>query len=101
MRARLAPGAVVFAGAMLTTVVLPYQAYEVTGSTFGVGMLAAVEIVPVVGLALAAGALADALAPRRALGLAALGALGAGAALIVNALLDHPHVWVLYVAALL
>src|SRR4051794_37956191 len=99
MRARLAPAAVVFAGAMLTTVVLPYQTYEVTGSTFGVGMLAAVEVVPVVALALAAGAVADALAPRRALALAALGAVAAGAALVVNALLDHPHVWVVYVAA--
>jgi len=101
MRSRLAPGAVVFAGAMLTTVVLPYQAYELTGSTIGVGMLSAAEVVPVVALALAAGAAADALEPRRALALAQVGALAAGAALVVNALLDRPHAWILYVAAFL
>src|SRR6478672_6744330 len=101
MRPRFAPEAVVFAGAMLTTVVLPYQAYEVTGSTFWVGVLAAIEVVPIVALALAAGAVADALAPRRALILAELFALAAGAALVVNALLDRPHAWILYVAAFL
>jgi len=55
MRERLAPATLLFAGAMLTTVVLPYQAYELTGSALAVGALAAAEVAPVVALALAAG----------------------------------------------
>src|SRR5947209_1329676 len=86
---------------MLTAVALPYQTYELTGSSFAVGMIGAAQVVPMVGLALVTGALADALDRRRLVMIAEAGAAVAGALLVGNALLDHPHVWVLYAAALL
>jgi MFS family permease len=59
-----------FAGSMLTAVALPFQVYELTGSTLAVGLLGLAEIVPLL-----------------------------VTALLGNALLADPHVWLLYVAA--
>src|SRR4051794_12964084 len=101
MRARLAGQGVLFAGSMLTSVVLPYQTYDLTGSTFAVGMLSLAELLPVVALALVAGVLADSLGDRRRLALAQAGGAIAGAALVANAAAGQPRTWVLYVAAFL
>jgi MFS family permease len=91
--------AVTFFGSMMTFVVLPVQLYQLTGSTLAVGLLSAVEFVPILLMAFVGGALADAVDRRLMLRvtelLLALGTLG----LIFNALLDEPRVWVLYVSA--
>src|SRR4051794_41853340 len=86
---------------MLTAVALPYQTYELTNSSLAVGLIGAAQVVPMVGLALFTGALADALDRRRLIIYAELGACLAGALLVVNALLDDPKLWVLYLAAML
>lgn len=49
-----------YAGSMLTTVAFPYQVYQRTHSTLAVGLLGAVELVPLLIMALAGGAYADA-----------------------------------------
>src|SRR3954451_22414341 len=53
-----------FFGSMITFVALPFQMYDLTGSTFAVGALGICEFVPIVTVALVSGALADALDRR-------------------------------------
>ena len=84
---------------MLTAVALPFQVYELTGSTLAVGLLGLAEIVPLFVTALLGGALADAHDRRRLVLFADSVLLVFALLLLGNALLDDPHVWVLYVAA--
>jgi MFS family permease len=88
-----------FFGSMFTQVALAVQVYDLTGSTFAVGMLGVAEFVPIVALALVGGALADAFDRRKLIWGAELTAALVSAALVVNALLDEPRVWVLFGAA--
>jgi MFS family permease len=85
-------------GSMVTLVAIPVQVYDLTGSTVAVGLLGVAAFVPILVLALLGGALADAFDRRRLVMLAELGSIGVVAALVGNALLDDPHVWLLYVA---
>jgi MFS family permease len=86
-------------GSFMTYVALPVQTYQLTRSSAVVGLLGAVELVPLALTALWGGALADALDRRRMLlwceALLMLGSL----ALVVNALLPHPSVGVLFIVA--
>lgn len=91
--------AVSFVGSMITTATLPYQVFHETGSTFAVGMLGAVQLVPLILCSIVGGALADAVDKRRLLLGVTLAAMACSAALAVNARLDHPQVWLLYVLA--
>jgi MFS family permease len=88
-------------GGEFTQVALAVQVYALTHSTLAVGLLGAAEFIPIVTLALVGGALADAFDRRRLIWGAELAAAFVSAALLVNALLPHPQVWVLYVAAAL
>jgi MFS family permease len=89
------------AGAQMTFVALPVQCYSLTHSTLAVGLLGAAEFVPILLLALVGGALADAFDRRRLIALAEIGALAVAVVLVVNALLDDPAVWLLFLAAAL
>jgi MFS family permease len=88
-------------GSMVTFVALPYQCFTLTHSTLAVGLLGAAEFVPIMVLALLGGAMADAFDRRRLMQLAEVASLVVAGGLIGNALLDEPHVWVLFVAAAL
>jgi MFS family permease len=88
-------------GGQFTQVALAVQVYALTHSTLAVGLLGAAEFIPIVALALVGGALADAFDRRKLIWGAELAAAFVSAALLVNALLPHPRVWVLYVAAAL
>jgi len=88
-------------GTMFTQVALAVQVYDLTGSTLAVGLLGASEFVPIVVLALVGGALADAFDRRKLIWGAELTASAVSLALLVNALLPAPHLWVLYVAAVI
>jgi MFS family permease len=88
-------------GSMVTFVAVPFQAYELTGSSLAVGLLGAAEFAPILVLALVGGALADAFDRRRLVALAEIGAAVVTGALVVNASLTHPQLWVLYVCAAL
>jgi MFS family permease len=89
------------AGSMMTFVAVPFQAYELTGSSLAVGLLGVAEFVPVLALALVGGALADAFDRRRLVQIAEVGAAIVAGALLVNALLGDPQLWVLYVCSAL
>ncbi len=80
-------------------VALPFQIYQLTGSTLAVALLSLVELVPLLTLTLVGGALADAVDRRRLLIWTQAGMALTGALLLVNALLPHPRVWVLFVLA--
>jgi len=90
-----------FFGSMITFVALPFQMYDLTGSTLAVGALGACEFVPIVSVALVSGALADALDRRRLVLISELGSAVVMAALLANSLLDAPHAWVLFACAAL
>jgi MFS family permease len=84
-------------GGNFVLVALPYQVYLLTGSTLLVGMLAFVELVPLLTLTLVGGALADAVDRRRLLIWTQLGMAVVGVGLVVNAALDHPSVTACFV----
>jgi MFS family permease len=84
------------AGSMATFVAVPFQAYELTGSSLAVGLLGVAEFVPVLVLALVGGALADAFDRRRLVQIAEVGAAVVAGALLLNAVLPDPQLWVLY-----
>jgi MFS family permease len=88
-------------GGQITFVAVPFQVYRITGSTLAVGLIGLCELVPLLVLPILGGAIADAVERRRMLLVAhVLTALLSGA-LVVNARLAHPRLWVLYVFAFL
>jgi MFS family permease len=89
------------AGSMVTFVAIPFQTYELTGSSLAVGLLGVAEFAPIIVLALLGGALADAFDRRRLVQLAEVGAAVVAGALVVNAALPDPQLWVLYACAAL
>jgi MFS family permease len=91
--------AVSMLGGAFTNVALFVQVYDLTDSTFAVGLLGAAEFVPIVALALIGGALADAFDRRKLIFGSELVSVFISVALLVNALLPSPRLWVLYVAA--
>ena len=66
-----------FLGSMVTYVALPYQMYQLTGSSLAVGLLGLAELVPLLVTAFVGGALADAVDRRRMVLVTEVG-LGAG-----------------------
>jgi MFS family permease len=82
-------------------VALPFQVYQLTGSTLLVGMLAFVELVPLLTLTLVGGALADAVDRRRLLIWTQLGMAAVGVGLVFNSALDRPSVPACFVLAFL
>jgi MFS family permease len=91
--------AVSLAGSMITYVAIPFQVYDLTGSTLAVGLLGLAELVPLLVTALIGGALADAHDRRTLVMVADTALLLLAVVLVANALLDDPHVWVLFVVA--
>jgi MFS family permease len=83
----------------VTYVALPYQVYQLTKSTFAVGAIALVELVPLLSLTFIGGAAADALDRRRLLVWTELGTAASVAGLLVNAALPHPRVAACFVLA--
>ncbi len=94
-------GTVTFLGSMVTFVALPYQAKVLTNSFLAVGLLGAVEIVPLVVFGLYGGAIADRYDRRKVVFLTEMLFAVLSGGLLVNSLLPQPQLWVLYVAAAL
>src|SRR4051794_3341977 len=88
-------------GGEFTQVALFVQVYDLTGSSLAVGLLGAAEFVPIIVLALLGGALADAFDRRKLIFGAEFVSAFISIALLVNALLPSPQLWVLYLAAAL
>ena len=86
-------------GRQVTVVVLPYQLYVLTGSPLSIGLLALVQLVPILVFSLGGGALADACDRRRLLILTLTGLMACSVALFAISLLPSPPVPLLYVIA--
>ncbi len=84
-------------GSQATLVALPYQVYIETRSAFLVGLLGAVELAPLVAMALIGGAVADRMDRRRLLLAAQIGLVLSAGGLAVSAAVGDPPVALLYV----
>jgi MFS family permease len=83
-------------GTQMAFVAVQYHVYRLTGSTAMVGLLALVEVIPLVVLPIVGGAIADAFERRRLLIVAQALTAVLSAALAVNAFLPDPKVWVYF-----
>ena len=90
-----------FFGSMMTFIVVPWQMYQLTGSSAMVGYIYLAEFVPMVILAFVGGAMAEFFDKRKLLRVTEIGQTTVTAILLVNALLPQPQVWVLFVAVAL
>jgi MFS family permease len=90
--------AVSLLGSMLTTVAIPYQVFQLTGSTLAVGLLGIAALVPLLTVSFLGGAIADALDRRLLLIVSDVGLTAVSGLLVANAALAHPHVGALYAA---
>ncbi len=86
-------------GDEIVAVVVPFQIYEITGSTLAVGLIGLVELIPVFVFPIVGGAFADALERRRLTIVTHLILVVMSAFMAVNAFLDEPLLWPLYVFA--
>jgi MFS family permease len=86
-------------GTQISQVALLVQARHLTGSAMMVGLLGAVEVVPLVVFGLYGGVLADRMDRRRLAVRAELGLALIAALLTVNGLLPRPLLWPLYACA--
>jgi MFS family permease len=98
-RLGLTARAISFLGSELAIVAIPFQVYGLTHSPFAVGVVGLFEAVPLIVVALFAGALADAVDRRTMVVVAELGGALVAAVLLVNATLAHPSVAVVYAGA--
>jgi MFS family permease len=83
-------------GRQLTVVAVPYQVFELTGSTFLVGLLGVAQLIPLLLTSVIGGALVDSVDRRRLLVVAQLASLGTAAGLAINASLEEPLVWLIF-----
>ncbi len=84
-------------GAQLTTVTVVFQIYTITHSNLAVGLISAAQVGPGIIAPLFGGAIADAIDRRKVLMFTAI-AIGCSTTLLaVNAIGNHPALWVLYV----
>jgi MFS family permease len=90
-----------YIGSQVVGVAVPYQVYQLTGSTLAVGLVSFVELVPLLTLTLIGGAIADAVDRRRLLLWTEAALLLTGVGFVVNASLEEPRVWALFVLGFL
>jgi MFS family permease len=86
-------------GSFLTYVALPVQIFELTKSSWAVGMVGTVQLVPLAVTSLWGGAVADAIDRRRLLLWSEALLMCGSLALVLNSLLAHPSVVLLFVVA--
>jgi MFS family permease len=81
----------------ITVVAVPFQLYELTGSTLKVGVLGLIQFIATLVVSLAGGAVADAVDRRKLLLIAQVLLAGTAVLLAWNAALPAPLEWPLYV----
>ena len=86
-------------GSQITLVALPFQVYLLTHSSFMVGLIGLVELVPFIAFGLVGGALADRVDRRRLLLLSQIGMLATSAGLALGTARGDPSVALVFVLA--
>ncbi len=89
--------AVSLIGSQFTVVALRYQVFQLTGSTLAVGLLAIVQLVPLLVSAIGLGQLADAFDRRKILLVTQITLAFCSVLLAVNGRLDSPRLWAVFV----
>ena len=83
-------------GSMITYVAVPYQVFELTHSSFLVGMLGASQLIPLLLFALWGGAYADAMDRRKLLVVSEIVMTAGSLALAINGMLAHSSVVLIF-----
>jgi MFS family permease len=86
-------------GRQVTVVALPFELWQLTHSSLSIGLLALVQLVPILVFALGGGAVADAVDRRRLLLVTQLALAGSSLCLALLALMPSPPIVALYVVA--
>lgn len=86
-------------GSMVTYVADPSQVFRLTRPSLAVGLVGLVEMVAILSLAFLGGALADAVDRRRLIRLTETGQLSCSLLLLLNASLDRPQTWAVFLLA--
>lgn len=97
LRALFAGQGISAIGRQITLVAVPYQVYLLTGSSLAVALLGLVQIIPLVGVGLYAGAFVDRYDRRLVLTLSQALLAPTSAALALLTLVPHTPLWPLYV----
>jgi MFS family permease len=92
-------GLISYMGSMITYVAMPFQLKELTGSYLAVGLLGAVEIIPLILFGLYGGVLADSVDRKKMVWATEAGALVLVLILLANSTLWEPKVAVIYIVA--
>jgi len=92
-----ASGFISYLGSMVTYVAAPFQIKELTNSYLAVGLLGAIELIPLIFFGLYGGVLADYVDRKKMIWAAEFGALICTSILLINSLLGEPKIWVIYV----
>lgn len=85
-------------GTLMTSVAVAVQIYDLTGSPSQIGLVSLARALPLVVGVLVGGVLADRRDRRLLMLVTRLPLTFVAAGLMANALLPHPHLWVIYVA---
>ena len=84
---------------MVTYVAIPFQIKEITNSYVAVGIVGAIEIIPLILFGLYGGVLADYVDRKKMVWATEAAALVLSGILLLNSLSSDPKVWVIYVIA--
>ncbi len=94
-----AAGLVTYFGSMITYVAVPFQIKELTHSYVAVGISGLVEILPLIIFGLYGGVLADAVDRKKMVWATEAASLLLTSILLINALMPHPHLILIYVVS--
>jgi MFS family permease len=86
-------------GRQVTVVALPFELWQLTHSSLSIGLLALVQLAPILVFSLGGGAIADAVDRRRLLIVTQLLLAATSVALVFLAMQPSPPVWALYAVA--
>jgi MFS family permease len=86
-----------FLGSMITYVAAPYQIYQITNSSFHVGLLSTVQLLPVIIFGLIGGSIADSMDRRKLLVVSEAGMSIGCLLLALNSYANSPSVWLIYI----
>ena len=99
LRALFFSGLVTRFGSALTLVAMPFQIKELTHSYIDVGLMGAIEIIPLIIFALYGGVLADSVDRKKMIWVCEAAALFISLALFGNSVMSHPSLLILYISA--
>jgi MFS family permease len=91
-----ASGFVSYFGSMVTYVAAPFQIKELTNSFLAVGVLGAIELIPLIFFGLYGGVLADYVDRKKMIWATEFGALLCTSILLINSLSGSPRIWLIY-----